>query len=256
VTGLRTAAFVGLLAAGCASETDVHLLEPATRPVVLQHRYDFDGRGAVLADLVGDADGEVLGGALLSDTGALELDGVDDYVNLPNDLLGDASAVSLVAWVTWRGGACWQRIFDFGRSSAGEDVPWEATSSVFVTPATCSASHVGPVTDGVLSTMFHAGQSVQVSQGTTPLPIDREVQVVLTLDAATGLRLYADGELLAEMNGETDPSRIVCENDWLGRSQWGHDALFFGSFHEFRVYSGALTAEDIASLFDRGPDSP
>src|SRR5688572_941968 len=54
VTALRTAALVGLLAAGCASETDVHLLEPAARPVVLQHRYDFDGRGAVLADLVGD----------------------------------------------------------------------------------------------------------------------------------------------------------------------------------------------------------
>jgi len=68
--------------------------------------------------------------------------------------------------------------------------------------------------------------------------------------------LYRDGQLLATINGETDPRRIDCRNDWLGRSQWGHDPLFFGSFEEFRVYEGVLTAEDVTRLFDRGHDSP
>ncbi len=256
MSGSRCAAIFGLLAAACASETDVHLFEPAERPIVLKHRYDFAGRGASLPDLVGDADGEILGGALLSDTGQLELDGVDDYVNLPNDILGDSTAVSLVTWVTWRGGNCWQRVFDFGRSRTGEDMASQATSSVFVTPASCDSSHIGPVTDGVLTTMFHVGQSAQVSQGTLALPIDRAVQVVVTLDALAGLRLYFGGELLVEMNGETDPRLIDCENDWLGRSQWVQDATFFGSFDEFRVYDGALTPEDVQRLFNRGQDSP
>lgn len=209
-----------------------------------------------MPDLVGDAEGEIVGGALLADTGALELDGVDDFVNLPNDILGEASGVSLVAWVVWHGGPCWQRIFDLGRSAAGEDLADHATSSIFVTPASCDASHVGPVDFGVISTMFHAGQSAQVAQGTEPLPMARDVQVVLTLDATEGLNLYVDSELLVSIKGETDPRLIECENDWLGRSQWRADAPFFGSFEEFRVYEGVLSAEDVARLFDRGHDSP
>lgn len=249
-------AVVTLLAVGCAGETDVHLLDPAERPIRLRHRYDFDGRGTVLIDRKGDADGDIAGGAALEDTGELELDGADDYVNLPNDIFGDSSSVSLVAWVTWRGGPCWQRIFDLGSSFAGEDNPSRATSSVFVTPASCDAAHIGPVTNGVLSTMFHAGQSAQVTQGTEALPVDREAQVALTLDATTGLRLYLDGALVGEINGEMDPRLIECENDWLGRSQWVQDATFFGRFTEFRVYEGALTPEDVLRLYDRGPDSP
>jgi hypothetical protein len=158
--------------------------------------------------------------------------------------------------LTWRGGACWQRIFDLGRTWSGEDVASQATSSIFVTPASCDAAHTGNVTDGVLTTMFHAGRSAHVSQGDEPLPVDRNVSVALTLDASVGLRLYLDGVSIAEFNGEMDPRLIDCENDWLGRSQWVQDATFFGSFDEFRVYSGALTAEDVADLFDRGPDSP
>jgi hypothetical protein len=247
---------LGLVALGCGDDASIHLLEPTDRPANLVHRYDFEGRGAVVADSVGDADGEVLGGAALSGAGSLELDGIDDYVNLPNDILGDSSGASLVAWVTWHGGPCWQRIFDFGRSTAEEDISAQARSSVFVTPASCSASHLGPAVDGVLSSMFHVGPSAQFTQGDDPLPLDREVQVALTLDVADGLRLYLDGEPLRHLKGEFDPRAIECQNDWLGRSQWVQDSLFFGAFDEFRVYDGALSAERIAELFEAGKDEP
>lgn len=263
MAGVRSTLAVGLLAAGCADEAQVHLFEPADQSVKLVHRYDFEGRGTTLADRAGDADGEILGGAALDESGVLKLDGIDDYVNLPNDILGDSSGVSLVAWVTWSSSPspadrerCWERIFDLGRSAAGEDIANTATSSIFVTPATCNESHVGPVEAGVLSTMFHAGQAAQVGQDTEPLPFDRIVQVALTLDAAEGLKLYLDGELLVTLAGETDPRLIECDNDWLGRSQWRHDPLFSGSFDEFRVYEGVLSSEDVADLFDRGQDSP
>jgi hypothetical protein len=240
----------------CGEDANIHLLEPTDRPVKLVHRYDFEGRGAVVADTIGDADGEVLGGAALDGTGSLELDGIDDYVNLPNDLLGKSSGASLVARVIWHGGPCWQRVFDFGRSTADEDVPMQARSSVFVTPASCSASHLGPAVDGVLSTMFHVGPSAQFTQGDDPLPVDQEVHIALTLDVTDGLRLYLDGELVRHLKGEFDPRAIECQNDWLGRSQWVQDSLFFGAFDEFRVYDGALSPERIAALFEGGTDEP
>jgi hypothetical protein len=35
---------------------------------------------------------------------------------------------------------------------------------------------------------------------------------------------------------------------WLGRSQYGGDQFFKGRMQDFRVYSGALGASDIAAL--------
>ncbi len=76
----------------------------------LLHHYDFVGDGTLVPDLVGDADGLVVGGAVLDATGALELDGLDDYVDLPNGLLSSLDAATVTLWVEWRGvfagGAC------------------------------------------------------------------------------------------------------------------------------------------------------
>ncbi|MFT7515085.1 MAG: hypothetical protein ACI9QL_004312, partial [Candidatus Omnitrophota bacterium] len=43
-------------------------------------------------------------------------------------------------------------------------------------------------------------------------------------------------------------------NNWLGRSQWP-DPYYNGSYNEFRIYQGAMTAFDVADSFDAGPDS-
>ena len=45
----------------------------------------------------------------------LNLDGVTNYVSLP---LSVANASTFAAWVKWRGGADWQRIFDFGTGTS------------------------------------------------------------------------------------------------------------------------------------------
>ena len=43
-------------------------------------------------------------------------------------------------------------------------------------------------------------------------------------------------------------------NSWLGRSQFGDDAELQGTYYEFRMYKGALTAEQLAFSFQAGPD--
>ena len=53
---------------------------------------------------------------------ALGLDGVDDYVDLP-DNLSNVTQFTFAAWVYWNGGQPWQRIFDFGRDTELEYVP-------------------------------------------------------------------------------------------------------------------------------------
>jgi hypothetical protein len=44
------------------------------------------------------------------------------------------------------------------------------------------------------------------------------------------------------------------QNDWLGRSQF-NDALFKGSFDEFRIHEGAMTASQVVASFAAGPST-
>src|SRR5690606_10653455 len=44
---------------------------------------------------------------------AVDLDGSDDYIDLP-DPIGRTAETTIATWVNWDGGGDWQRIFDFG----------------------------------------------------------------------------------------------------------------------------------------------
>jgi hypothetical protein len=87
-------------------------------------RYDFSGTGTRVNDLVGGADAVVMGGAALDGAGGVELDGDNDFVDMPNGILSRHDSATIVAWLDWMGAVenCWQRIFDFGSS-------WSATPS-------------------------------------------------------------------------------------------------------------------------------
>src|SRR6476661_7382146 len=67
----------------------------------LIHRYSFDDDAR---DVVGGADGELMGDAMIAD-GAVILSGnKPSYVNLPNDLFKTLTNVTFEIWVSWAGG--------------------------------------------------------------------------------------------------------------------------------------------------------
>src|SRR6266498_2744596 len=79
----------------------------------LVHRYSF---AASAADSIGNADGVLSGGASLSN-GAVVLDGVKGYVDLPDNLVTGYTAITIETWVTDNGSSAWGRIFDFGNNT-------------------------------------------------------------------------------------------------------------------------------------------
>jgi len=50
-------------------------------------------------------------------------------------------------------------------------------------------------------------------------------------------------------------SAIPDINNWLGRSQWP-DAMYDGSYNEFRIYNHALSDEQVRGNLVLGPDEP
>ena len=83
----------------------------------LIHRYGFEGFETTAIDSVGQKHGSFEGGAKLTGSGSIRLDGVNDFVNLPSGLLSGHEDATLEAWVIWDGPASesWARIFEFGK---------------------------------------------------------------------------------------------------------------------------------------------
>jgi hypothetical protein len=220
-------------------------------PGSLLHRYSFDGTGTIVHDSVGNADGNAIGGAMLSGDGSLSLDGNNDYVNLPNGLISSLNDVTLVAWVSERdGGPVFERIFDFGSSTAGEDRRAMGKSFVMVTPY----SQTG---DGQDLTMQAGTPALGVIQIATNNSIrdGNTHQVGAVFRSGVRLELLLDGVLLGIRPTRMKLSDIDDVNNWLGQSQFSADANFGGTYLEFRIYGQALSACALTSLLSAGPDS-
>jgi hypothetical protein len=224
----------------------------------LAHRYDFEGSGTTVTDRVGTAHGTVQGASLsqVDGKGAVVLGGgtAGAYVNLPNGLLSSLSSATLEAWVTWSGGNPWQRIFDFGDSSAAspEDTPANGKTYLFLTPLTDEAS--GGILRAVYSLSGGAAAAETRVEGLASLPQTLS-QVAVVVDAVNGkLRLFVAGQSVGEQPFTGSLSQIKDVNAWLGRSQYAVDDELAATFHDFRIYAAALSAPQIATSFAAGPD--
>src|SRR5690606_35976416 len=117
-------------------------VQPAPVPEAeLRHRYSFNEESFefVAVDSVGAADGQILGVASFTGEGEVDLVSMNDpasdgYVNLPNGIISALSNATFETWVTFDAQAGnWQRMFDFGNSSNGEDTQGSGTSYTFFT---------------------------------------------------------------------------------------------------------------------------
>jgi hypothetical protein len=211
-------------------------------------RYDFSGSGTVVSDRIGSNHGEALGGAQLDGSGALFLDGTNDFVNMPNGLLSRWSSVTVMAWLTWSGGPCWQRIFDFGSSSNGEDNAGDATSAFSLSPGSCP--------NAVATGLFELNSDLRAVNGNA-ISVGVPTQVALSLDSGRGtLTLFMNGAVVGESAVPWQLSQLQDVNNWLGRSQWVQDKFLHAQLDELRIYSTALTSSEVAALRTRGPDAP
>ncbi len=214
----------------------------------LVHRYSFDGASTVVAlDSVGAAHGSVVKAEL--DGGMLSLAGgtSDEYVNLPNQLFDGLTDVTVELWVIWRGGNAWQRVFDFGSNSAGEDAQGEGLSYFFLSPST---------TEGTTYAAFGpAGADVAVSAAGTLIEGDLAHVAVALDDTGDQLVLFRNGQRVASTPTTYSLTDVQAVNNWLGRSQYTSDDEFTGSYDELRVYATALSDAAVAFSYSQGPDA-
>jgi hypothetical protein len=226
----------------------------------LRNLYTFSGTGLTVVDSVGarngtiaDAVGLATPAALgrLQQNGRVNLDGAGSFVELPDGLISGLTSATFEVWLSWRGGAAWARIFDFGSSNGNVGQTY-----LFLTPSNSENNSLR-----VAYSIGGGGAAETVADGLMALPIaastERTLQHVAVVvdDAAGALRLYANGAEVRTVPFAGDLALIQDVNNWLGRSNYSVDPPLFGSLIEFRIYGQALTAAQLGLSFRAGPGS-
>lgn len=223
----------------------------------LIHRYAFDGTGPVAVDDVGGADGAILN-TELSGLGQLYLDRnsvLEQYVALPNGIVSVLESATFEVWVDWEPPPSepqpfWERIFDFGVSTAGEDKRDSGKSYLFLAPGHSGTTPPRPRT--AFRDLALSGELL--IDAADEFPLNTVFNAAVVVDAgAQELLLYFNGKEEGRIPFTEPLAAIEDVNNWLGRSQFAVDTRFGGSFLEFRIYDKALTQAQLADSHGFGP---
>ncbi|EJT69932.1 endo-1,4-beta-xylanase [Gaeumannomyces tritici R3-111a-1] len=199
-------------------------------------RYDFSSlkAGGVLPDVSGNgADGKVQGGATVRN-GALVLDGVDDYVTLPTDLVAGLEDMTIEAEVQL---ATDQQppYFIFGIGNTGSS--GAGAGYLFATG--------NPYRASITLTDYNAEQTVSSGRD---LPRGQWVHLAYVIQGRSAI-LYLNG---AEVGRNTqvnlDPGGIgggATNNNYIGKSTYTSDRLLKGQLRKFAVFNRALSAAEV-----------
>ncbi len=166
----------------------------------------------------------------------LSLDGTDDYLQLPDDLMRDLTAISVSVQV---------------RIATDQATPY------FIWGLGNTSGNSG---DGYLFTTGNAYRtSIATGNWSTEQTVSagrdltRGIWKTLTYTLGNGTAvLYEDGVEAARKTGVTiTPGQIgggTTTANYLGRSLYGGDARLKGQVRDFRVYDRALTASEAAGI--------
>lgn len=241
---------------GCSSYADLDACSGLR--AAIRNLYTFDGQGTTIADTRADADGTLLHVSEpsapldgMQRNGRLTLDGQGGYVDLPDGMISSLADATFEAWVTWRGGQSWERIFDFG---SNDGTPVDGVTYLFLTP---SSGGNGPMR---VAYSIAGPLEETVADANLPLPVhiepgdDTPDQVAVVIDRSNAsMHLYSNGVEIASQNQSLDLGALDDVNNWLGRSNYFIDPPLSALLVEFRIYSQALTASQIEASYRAGP---
>ncbi|MCJ7516141.1 MAG: LamG domain-containing protein, partial [Dehalococcoidia bacterium] len=212
----------------------------------LVNRYSFTNGDTTAVDSVGGQNGSLVNGAIIS-SNAVQFDGVNDYVNLPDGLITGYTAVSFEAWFTRTADSgTWTRIWDFGDTNPSTGA---GRNYIFFTPKSGSTTFRYAISDE--DPGYNHEENIQTSPTATGVP----VYIAVVHNSTTGaVKLYVNGSLASTGTFSIPLSSINNVFSYLGRSLYNPDPYLKGSIDEFRIYDEPLDETVIAQHYLDGPD--
>lgn len=196
-----------------------------------------EGSGTTARDATGAGPGATLAGGALWGAGrsggsAVQLDGSGGHVVLQAGPMQDLADFTIAVWVfRTSAGPGNMRVFDFGSS----DMTYLA---LLAGPSSLRVSSTGTTWLGE-----------QTTHAAAPLALGRWVHLAVTRRGRR-VALYVDGAASGvNEDAPLAPFQLgATTQSWLGRAQYAADPFFAGRLQDFRLYSGALSAAQVAAL--------
>lgn len=178
-----------------------------------------------------------VGGPLWSDGwfgNAVDLDGADDYVDLPDGILNGLTTASISTWVYLDSKSNWARVFDLG---TGPSV------SMFLTPQN---GNDGNLRFAITTTGGAGEQQINTSYN---FPLQTWTHVAVTWSSRGMGVLYVNGAEVGRNSSMTlDPSSLgVTTLNYIGKSQYD-DPHLDGKVDDFRILNRTLSASEVMGL--------
>lgn len=234
------------LAAACVA-TPARAADPAT----LTHRYSFTNVDySTITDSVGGPswNGSVRGTAVLGvPDGVLTLDGAAGSMGvLPSGLLQGLNAVTVETWASFGAIPNWVNLFCFGDTSGTVGAKYLDF---------CPHSGSGDMR-AIISDANPGYSHEQGAFKTGNLDNQSNVHIVVTCDSdGHTIAFYINGALTGiNTNMTIGLSNVTDVLNYIGHSGYTGDPYMTGSVDEFRIYSGVLTASQIAIDTAAGPN--
>ncbi len=232
----------------------------------LAHRYSFnEAGGTTFVDSVG---GPAFNARIVNESGSGTTSGQgghqvangqarlfggvnasSDYIELPDNLLTGLTDATFEFWATPRSIQNWSRIFDFGLNTT------DYFTSTWTQGTIAGTDRVEWIDTGVTG-----DNNNQADNTLSPLSLNTEVHLAYVVDEGAGpggktlVTWYKNGSFAGSFDTDAKLKDLTPDNNWLGRSKYP-DNTADASFNEFRVYSKALTENEIKSSRVAGPNA-
>lgn len=206
-------------------------------------RYDLtQASGTTVADTSGNGrDGTLVGGGTWTGTQGLALDGVDDHVKLPNNLMAGLSSITVSTDVYIEPSQA-GNYFIFGLGNPAVGSPASGSGYLMASGNNFRASVTNQWWNNERNTAPSPGRALARGVWKT---------VTYTQTGTTGT-LYEDGVQVGQnTNVSWLPSAIgngTTTNNVLGESNYAADNSLKGKVRNFRIYDRALTSAEVSAI--------
>ena len=166
---------------------------------------------------------------------ALEFDGVDDYVDLSDEMASFGGGFTVTLWAYPTDVKTWARFVDFGNNLTSDNIILgrEATSNDLFFEVYAGGSSGGKVT------------------APGAIELNKWQMFTGTVDEKGHVKLYKNGKLIQK--GTTAcPLNIARTRDYIGRSNWEWDEYFEGYIDDVRIYNYTLSEDVLKTIYNEG----
>ena len=165
---------------------------------------------------------------------ALDLDGNNDYIDLPNGFSDFTKGCTISLWVYPTAVQNWARFIDFGNGSSSDNI-WfgrEGTTDNLVFECWAGSSNNGRVT------------------AANAVTLDEWQMFTVTADRFGNVRLFKNGQLI--QSGTSTPTSVSRTNNYIGRSNWSTDDYFQGYMDDIQIYNYNLSDAEVLTFYNSG----